>query len=60
MIDGKLTREEELLLDQKSVEKAKEYKRWRDAVHDANEKQKKVPHKKTKQSRISSFFSVKK
>ena len=25
MIDGKLTREEELLLDQKSVEKAKEY-----------------------------------
>ena len=62
VVDGQLTKEEELLADPKDVRKAKEYKEWRKSVHDANKrlKEQSADSSKqvaTKQTAISDFFS---
>lgn len=65
VVDGELSKEEELLADPQDVKKAKEYKEWRQSVHDANKRQKEKAarssqHVASKQTAISDFFSHKK
>ena len=65
VVDGQLTKEDELLADPKEVKKAKEYKQWRQSVLDANKRlkeqeQRESKHINTKQTAISDFFSHKK
>lgn len=65
VVDGELSKEEELLADPQDVKKAKEYKEWRQSVHDANERRREQDarsskHVASKQTAISDFFSHKK